>query len=279
MHAMTTTNDRLVRGFWKACVGALAGAALLTAAPTPAAAQVTVTGGVDFPTLYYFRGARQEVDPKFTMQPFVDVGGSIFAGEGALKSASLNVGSWNSIHTGSNEDAFDGAFYESDFYATLGLGFNGFTLGTTYTAYMYPAAGSDVFPTIHEIAFKGTVANKFAPYGLIAIEVEDGTDNPGTYLELGVGPSFPLTDADEGAPTLTIPVRVAFDLNDYYALDGDKFAYFGIGATVVIPRGKWSIKLAADVLSLSETLEAFNFDGDDTSKVGFVGLAGLGFAF
>jgi hypothetical protein len=241
--------------------------------PAPAAAQVKVTGGVDIPTLYYFRGFRQETDPAFTMQPFVDVGGSLFSGDGSLKSASVNVGSWNSIHTGSNKDDYDGAFYESDFYATLGLGFSQFNLATTYTAYAYPAPE---FDTIHEIAFKGTSTNRWAPYGMIAFEFAE--DNPGTYLELGVGPTFPLRDGD-GAPTLTIPVRAAFDLKDYYGGD-DKFGYFGVGGTVIIPRGKWSIKAAVDVLMLGDTLEGANFNQDgDTSQVGFVGLIGIGFAF
>jgi hypothetical protein len=241
--------------------------------PTTASAQAKVTGGVDFPTLYYFRGFRQETDPALTVQPFVDVGAPLMSGDGTLKSASVNVGSWNSIHTGSNKDDFDGAFYESDFYATLGLGFSQFALATTYTAYAYPAPD---FDTIHEIMFKGTSTHKWAPYGLIAFEFAE--DNPGTYLELGVGPTFPLTDAD-GAPTLTVPIRAAFDLKDYYGGD-DKFGYFGVGGTVTIPRGKWSIKALVDVLLLGDTLEAVNFDDDgDTSQVGFVGLIGIGFSW
>jgi hypothetical protein len=239
--------------------------------PAPASAQVKVTGGVDFPTLYYFRGFRQEVDPALTVQPYVDVGGTLMSGDGAVKSASLNLGSWNSIHTGSNKDAFDGAFYESDFYATLGLAFSQMALATTYTAYTYPAPD---FDTIHEIAFKGTSTHKWAPYGLIAFEFAE--DNPGTYLELGVGPSFPLS----GGATLAVPIRAAFDLKDYYTIDGDKFGYFAAGGTVTIPRGKWSIKLLADVYVFGDTLEAANFDDDgDTSQVGFVGLAGIGFSW
>jgi hypothetical protein len=241
--------------------------------PAPVSAQVKVTGGVDFPTLYYFRGVRQETDPALTVQPYADVGGTLLSGDGALKSASLNVGTWNDFNTGSNKDVFDGAFYESDFYATLGLGFSQLSLATTYTAYMYPAPD---FDTIHEVMFKGTSTHKWAPYGLIAFEFAE--DNPGTYAELGVGPSFPLKDGD-GAPTLAIPVRAGFDLNDYYGGD-EKFGYFAFGGTVTIPRGKWSIKALVDVYVFGDTLETFNADDDgDTSRVGWVGLAGIGFSW
>ncbi len=43
------------------------------AAPADDPPPVKVTGGIDFPTLYLFRGIRQEGDPAFTLQPFVNL--------------------------------------------------------------------------------------------------------------------------------------------------------------------------------------------------------------
>ena len=40
--------------------------------PNPGA--VTLTTGIDFPSVYFFRGIRQEADPTFTMFAFGDVG-------------------------------------------------------------------------------------------------------------------------------------------------------------------------------------------------------------
>lgn len=274
LHVSTMNRVRAAaRGFG---VAALAGA-LAVAAPAPAAAQdapVEVSVGVDFPSLYYYRGVRQELDPGLTMWPWVDVGIPIMEGDGAVKSASLNVGSFNSIHTGSNKDDFDGAFYESDFYATLGLGFAGWSLDTTYTAYMYPAPD---FEAIHEIAFRGTVDNFLSPYGLVAFEFAE--DEPGTYFEIGIGPSFALTDAEEG-PSLDVPVKIGFDVNDYYGGDTG-FAFFSIGGTVNIPlQDRVSLRGGVELLSLSDTLEFFNVNEDfETSKTGFVGFVGIGFAF
>jgi hypothetical protein len=256
----------------------------MAAAPAPASAQVAVSGGVDFPSLYYFRGIRQETDPKFTMQPWVDVGGTVMEGDGALKSVTLNAGSWNSIHTGSNNDpdVYDGSFYESDFYTTLGLGFGGISLATTYTAYMYPAPD---FDTIHELAFKGSYSHMLAPYALIAFELADCEGCPkGTYLELGVAPAFALTD-EEGGPTFTVPAKLAFDVNDYYTTDEAGFGFFSVGGVLTYPMGSigpgtWSVKGGIDLLFLSDVLESYNFKEDgETSSVGFVGFGGISFAF
>ena len=81
-------------------------------------------------------------------------GSPLYSGDGGLKSAGVNVGTWNSLNTG--DTGCDGPtgklWYESDFYATLGLGFGGGTsLATTYTAYTSP---NNTFTTVKEIMFK-----------------------------------------------------------------------------------------------------------------------------
>ena len=91
-------------------------AATAAAPQAPAPKKVTVTAGADFPTLYIFRGIIQEYDANFTMQPFVDVGVA------ASPTATVNFGSWNSINSGtsgSDNDALDGAWYESDIYGSV----------------------------------------------------------------------------------------------------------------------------------------------------------------
>ena len=95
-------------------------------APEPPAKKVTGTVGADIPTAYYFRGYRQEFDPQFTIQPFIDVA---IAGD----KASFNVGLFNSFHTGTNKDAGYG-YYETDFYAAATV----HNIKATYTAYTYP---------------------------------------------------------------------------------------------------------------------------------------------
>ena len=92
---------------------------------------------------------------------------------------------------------------ESDFYATLGLGFGGgVSLGTTYTAYTSPNNG---FTTVKELMLKLAVDDSaylgkgaVKPYVLVAQEFDaqlfvgqaDGGENKGTYMELGAAPGY-----------------------------------------------------------------------------------------
>jgi hypothetical protein len=261
------------------------GAYAQAADPNPG--NLTVTGGLDFPTEYMFRGILQEADPKLTMWPFVDLGYTLFSGDGGVKSVGVNVGLWNSLHTGSSgsDGPFDKLWYEEDFYTTLTLGFGGgMSLATTYTAYTSP---NTMFRNVKEVSFKVSVAQRFAPYGLIAFELGDtdsaGADggDPGTYLELGVGPSWPLAG---GKATVAIPVKLGMSLGDYYqGPDGDStFGFFDIGALLTIPLGgqpssfgSWNFHAGVDFFVLGDTTKFFN--EDNGNKI--VGLVGFGLSY
>jgi hypothetical protein len=257
---------------------------LLAGAATPVAAQdgppVTVSAGVDVPSLYYFRGFRQETEPKLTMQPWVDVGVPLMTeGEGALKSTTLNVGLWNSWHTGSSGsgDGGPGFFYETDFYATLTLGLENMTIATTYTAYTYP---SPDFDAIHEILGKVSFPHMLAPYGLIAYEFLDcEACHKSTYAEVGIAPAFPLGDA-ETVPTLTIPVKIGLGVDGYYA-EGASFGFASVGGTVTYPVSPMAtVKFGGEVLMLGDGAEELNFDESfETSSTGFVVFGGVALTF
>jgi hypothetical protein len=105
-----------------------------------------------------------------------------------------------------------------------------------------------------------------APYGLLAFELDGAADGgqSGTYLELGVGPSFPLMP---NGPTLTIPVKLGLSVNDYYeGPTGDTtFGFFDIGALISVPirgipagYGAWNFHAGADLLLFGDTTKAFN---------------------
>lgn len=246
--------------------------------PNPGA--LTFTGGLDAPSVYVFRGIVQESDPKITLFPYGDLGFALQSGDGGLKSVGLNLGVWHSLQTGSSgTDGFSGhAHYEEDFYATLSLGFDkGISFGTTYTAYTSP---NNMFNTVKEVSLKVAQAGTFSPYGVVAFEVgefgADGGDKKGTYLELGVGPSFPLGPK----ASLTIPVKLGMSLKNYYELSGvdNKFGYFDIGGLVTIPLsgvpaqfGSWNLHGGVDLLTFGDTTKAFN-SGDKNKVVGLVGI-------
>jgi hypothetical protein len=263
--------------------------------PNPGA--LTFTAVFDVPSLYMFRGIRQEVDPAFTMWPYADLKIDLTSGDGAVKSSAINFGVWNSLHTGSSgsgaeECSFEcGMHYEEDFYASFTLGFAGATSFTTqYTAYTSPNAR---FTTVKEISFKVAQGSKYAPYGLIAFEFDtepgrgqaDGGDEGGTYLELGAGPSWPLG----GRATVTVPVKLGLSLGDYYELQGDDhpYGFFDIGALITFPLsrvasryGSWNLHVGGDYFHLGETTHSFNVDTEgETSPSKFVGLVGIGVTY
>jgi hypothetical protein len=274
---------------------------ILTLAPGAASAQgddpnpgaVTLTTGIDFPSVYFFRGIRQEAEPKFTMFPYGDVGITLFSGDGGVKSAGVNFGVWNSLNTGTSGSGDDGPgpmHYEEDFYASLSLGFGGgITLTPMFTAYTSP---NGLFRTVKELSFKVAHASRFAPYGLVAFEL-GGDDsgqadggyllasggNRGTYAELGVAPSWSLA---EGKATVAIPVKIGLSLSDYYEHpetgEDETFGYIDGGVLFTIPFstsptkfGSWNLHGGVDFFGFGDTTKAFN-KGDGGQVIGSIGI-------
>jgi hypothetical protein len=266
--AATTEIRSALRSAIKVAMAEQGAAAVAAAAP-----KVTVTGGIDFPSLYLFRGIRQEFDPKLTIQPFVNFAAA------ASDQVTLNVGSWNSAHTGSTKDAL-GAFYESDFYASAVIATGGKVTPTIlYTAYTSP---NDGFGTVHELAFSAAVASPLAPSFTLAFELgENGADGPqdkGVYLELGLTPAIPMK-ADSKV-SLTVPIKLGLSVKDYYQNpttgEDSKFGYFSAGL-MALGKITPNVDLHGGVLfyGFGDTLKFFN--NDESTQV--VGTVGIGFSF
>jgi hypothetical protein len=265
-------------------------AAFAQQTPDPNPGAITLTTAVDFPSVYFFRGIRQETEPKLTTFAAGDVGISLFSGDGGLKSAAVNLGVWNSLHTGTSGLASDiankGSHYEEDFYASVSLGFaRGITVTPAFTAYTSP---NNTFGTVQEISFKVAHASKFAPYGLVAVEVKgqaDGGSNEGTYGEFGVAPSWALAG---GPVTMAIPVRVGLSLKDYYEV-GDvdnKFGYVDAGVLFTMPFtgvpthfGSWNVHGGVNFLNLGETTKGFNAPNGDPKAAQVIISGGIGMSY
>jgi len=264
-----------------------------TAAPTkPNNGSVTLTAGTDLLNTYMFRGIRQD-DTGLIAWPAADIGITAFSGNGGLKSIGINVGTWNSLHTGdtgSNRRIDPKLWYESDFYATVGFGFGGgVTLGTTYTAYTSPNSG---FGNVKEISFKLGVDDSkplgkasLKPYGLVAFELSGQADagtKKGKYLELGVAPGTPLSKY----ASIAFPTKVGLSLGDYYEAPGggpdSKFGYFSVSGIVTVPMtgiparlGGWNVHGGVEFQALGDATKAFN--GGDGSKI--IGSFGIGLSY
>jgi hypothetical protein len=258
--------------------------------PNPGA--LTLTGAIDFLNQYMFRGIRQN-SSGIASWPAVDLGIAAYSGDGGLKSVGINLGTWNSLHTGdTGQDGPSGKlWYESDFYASLGFGFGGGTsFSTTYTAYTSPNNG---FTTVKEIMFKLAVDDSgklgkaaVKPYIALAREFDtdvaqgqaDGGDNAGTYLEIGFAPGYSAPKA-----SIAFPIKIGLSASDYYELDGEdnKFGYFSIAGIVTVPLGgttsygAWNIHGGVEYQKLGTTTEFFN--GGESNQV--IGSFGIGFSY
>jgi hypothetical protein len=241
-------------------------------AATPA---VSVSAGIDFVNQYMFRGIRQNSSGIATW-PFVDLGIAAFEGEGGLKSVGINVGTWNSAHSSPS------GWYESDVYATVGLGFGGgVALSTTYTSYTSP---NDSFTHVKELGFKLAVDDSerlgqgaLSPYVLFAVEMgtepgkyqADGGEKAGKYVELGIAPGVSGARA-----SLSVPVKVGLSAGDYYELDGvdNKFGFFSVGGFVTVPVGShFNVHGGVEFQALGDTTKALN-DGDGSQVIGSFGF-------
>lgn len=252
--------------------------------PNPGA--FTLTGGVDFLNQYMFRGIRQN-STGFATWPWADLGIATYSGDGGVKSIGINLGTWNSLHTG--DTGTDGPstklWYESDFYATLGLGFGGgVSLATTYTAYTSP---NNSFSTVKEIMFRVAVDDSVhgkgavKPYVILAQELDtapglgqaDAGLEAGTYLEIGAAPGYAWPKA-----SVAVPVKLGYSLSNYYELDGtdNRFGFFSIAGIVTVPLGSttrfgaWNIHGGAEFQKLGDTTAFFN--GENTQVIGSFGI-------
>ncbi len=265
-------------------------AAQAPADPNPGA--ITVAGTVDVLNQYMFRGIRQN-STEVAIWPALDLGFSAYSGKGGLKSVGVNLGSWNSLHTGDtgSNGPVGKLWYESDFYATLGLGFGGgVSLGTTYTAYTSPNNG---FSTVKEIMFKLGVDDSaylgksaVKPYVVVAQEFDtgsaqgqaDGGEGKGTYLELGISPGYAASKA-----SIAFPIKVGMSLKDYYELAGtdNKFGFFSVAGLVTVPLGgatsfgSWNVHGGVEYQKLGTTTEFLN--GGEANQV--IGSFGIGFSY
>lgn len=272
-------------------------AVFLTASPAWAQdpPPVVVTGGLDLVNQYNFRGIRQNTDG-VSIWPYVDFGFTPYRGDGGLKTVGVNVGSWNAFHsqiddfTNLDGETTSNKWYESDFYATLGLGFGTPSLAFTYTSYTSPA---NLFAHVKELAVKLSVDDSAAlgkgalkPYAIVAFELDDhgqadaGHHN-GTYLELGIAPGYAGARA-----SLAVPVKVGLSAHNYYefATDEDsKFGYFSAAGIVTVPMGAHAnIHGGLELQVFGDNVKAYNSFGDDdldpNSWAPIVSI-GLGFAF
>jgi len=258
------------------------------------AKRVALTAGVDFVSAYLFRGIFQE-DSGVIVPPYADVGVSVYSGDGALKSVTLNGGIWNSLHSGpsgsGNTSIERSAWYEADYYGSVTFQVGKWKPGALFTSYTSP---NDAFNTVNELA--GVLAYDDSgsafplnPKAIVAFELKGQADgggglpdggSKGTYLELGVRPVVPVVDHSKYPLTLAIPAKIGLSLNDYYEgpTGSNKFGYFDLGGILSVPlafmngKSTWEVHGGVDLLWLGDNAKLLN-GGDGVKPVAVVGFS------
>jgi hypothetical protein len=254
---------------------------------------LTLSGGVDYTTAYFFRGYNQE-DARLIVQPWATIGFSLLDSDNLDISAYL--GTWTSLHA--QPSAGDGdIIYETDYYAGVDFSSGPFTLGVIYTAYTYP---SNVFGSIQEFGAKlsyrdGDMMKKLGvPFALspyVGYYIETSDENAGGtqdhYLEVGIAPSFSVGNS------VTIGVPVVLGMSpDHYYLDSDGhnefFGYLSVGLTASVPLplpakyGAWALTGSVTYLQLlADNVQQLNDnpsdggqgDGEEYKIIGKVGVS------
>ena len=257
----------------------------------PNTGKLSVSGGTDFATAYYFRGYNQE-DQGFIFQPYLNLYLKIRDDEDLRVTG--YVGTWNSVHSEQTLAAGSGPdqWYESDFLAGVDFGSGAFTLGVVYTAYTYP---NGAFDTIQELGVKlawddteyteEAIGFALKPYVAIYAETSDGNGSEDWYGELGIAPGVYTFNEDDDYPiALSVPVIVGIGLKDYYFdEDGDDeefLGYVSAGVAASVPLafipseyGAWNVTGSVTFMYLNaEGLQAAN-SGDDYDIIGKLGIA------
>jgi hypothetical protein len=271
---------------------AAADAAAQPSADEPDPKRVTLAAGVDVANAYLFRGIFQE-DSGVIVPPFVDVGVSLYQGEGALKSVSANGGIWNSLHSGPSGSGTEGrsAWYEADYYGSVTFTIGNWKPGALYTSYTSP---NDVFATVHELAGvlaydDSASAFPLNPKAIVAFELKGQADGgggledgggKGTYLELGVRPVVTVVDHGRYPLTLAIPAKIGLSLKDYYEgpTGSNRFGFFDLGGILSVPlafmngKSTWEVHGGLDVLWLGDNNQILN-GGDSVKPIAVIGMS------
>lgn len=259
---------------------------------------MTLSAGLDVTTQYNFRGIFQE-DQGAIVQPWVEAGFSLLDdGESFVKSVDLYVGMWNSYHDGPSTNNQGGDWYEADYYigASFGLPHN-FTADVAFVSLTSPDFSTEIFADEIDVTLAYddsewavwqdvplTDFSGLAPYVMFAFETDGGSDgvDGGTYMEIGIEPSFTLLESEDYPVTLAVPMTVGLSLDDYYEFgtDDETFGFFDVGLVASMPLpclgdkfGSWETYVGVHFLFLGNATEAANSKPDDTEIIGSWGIS------
>ncbi|MHB1156443.1 MAG: hypothetical protein ACYC26_06335 [Phycisphaerales bacterium] len=273
----------------------------------PNTGAISLWAGVDFYNEYIWRGIPQQ-DQGLIMQPAATVTASLWSNDDWAFSAFVNT--WNSVHSqNTGYSGVTGGWYEGDWafgasVATPG----GFTVTPSFVMYHSPNGSwadtqeMDVNIAYNDAPLWGDTSIPgwagLKPYALFAFETSGGADilgkggDLGTYLELGISPSFTLIQSKDYPVTISFPMKVGLSLDKYYEYtDGSgstknpTFGYFDGGVMFSIPLafipsqfGAWEAHAGVHFVELNSSY-VHNVVGSGYDEFRILGTAGVSMTY
>jgi hypothetical protein len=251
--------------------------------------------GMNVVTAYYYHGViQQKREPSF--QPYADLNIKVYAGDGFLNKAVINLGVWESFTTPSSSPANAAgdkawsrpkSWVESDFVPGISLTFGKITISEAYQIMLFPNQSTPYHSEslVSKIGYDDAdLLGAFALHPTFTLQHEtknkaaigdpslNSFGHHGNYWEGAVAPSF-----SAGPVTFTLPLAIAFGTSNYYLKNG--YGYFSgglnVGYELPVPKslGTWTATAGATYYNLKKTAVT----GDANNDV--VGTIGLGVAF
>lgn len=232
-------------------------------------------------TGYYFRGLAQQ-------KRIPILHGSLELGYDLLTRRGITVqpfaGVWNSFSTQRLPTAQTGGtwdpWYELDLYGGVQVSGPEFLARATFTTYGSPARAfgefDDVTVSLGWTPRDVPLATALAPSLTYAQETRGSADGlgRGSYLEVGVQPTFELGQLARRPMRLTVPLAAGFSLGRYYESPRDgsdeRFGFFDAGLELAVDlyrvakRGLSTLTLGVHRLELGD--HAADFNGGDRGE-------------
>jgi len=262
--------------------------------PGPNTGAISLTGGTDWATAYYFRGIATEQNLGSNFQPYAEVGFRLLENMGPLTSLSVAPGIWTNLHTGGGvivPPSDPKGWTETDFYFKVNaVWWEVLTTSVTFTFYSSP---NNTFTSYSDVGIGFSLSDSkwlgaFAlnPSVLFAFEttgealVADG--KKGIYVQIGLAPGYTFFAESSYPLTVTLPMTLGLSAKDYYTVNGQNqtVGYFSWGPLITMPLkfmpakyGSWSAKAGVQFLMLNSNLQRVNTGGDGFVPIGSLGLA------
>ncbi len=117
--------------------------------------------------------------------------------------------------------------------------------------------------------YEGLEFGGLSPHIMLLREIQGGADagaDRGTYLELGIEPSYQATKEI----SITVPMTIGFSLGDYYENAAGKdqdLGFWSVGVNASMPVSSWELSVGIQYLQLDDFTKTLN-GGDDSELIG-----------